>query len=369
MCFLTVVIFLLGIGGLSGCGSGGGGAQDTPSGGGGQNSPPAQSPTVTVGPNRTLMSNSTQYSFDVYQASNADKAVIFLHGGGGTKYGFACQIGLNLSTSSTNGCNSSDPFNATDYSTINSQVLTDNKAIAVFPQGKSIPGAPGAYTWSNYVMTSGQNDMQFLADLVSYLNSTYKVNKFYLVGHSNGAMMANRVWCENPGLFSGYVAVSGPPSTQFLHSGVPTCNPAQVQPYMGIIGSYDTVLQVINYTTATGPEPHDNNWESDTWTINPLLDDAAFLNHVVLGERWYLPYRVNMSCNGTVAAGDSSSTSSDNGILSTWSFCNNSIQLIRVNGSGHDISSSTDLYGEPAMDTVVGQYFVLNTAFSFISSH
>lgn len=357
--FSAIFLFLLVAGCLSGCGGGSGGSAQNKSAT--QNN--TQSPTVKVLPDQTIVSNGTTYSFDVYQASNADKAVIFLHGGGGTKYGFACQLGLNQS----NGCSTNDPFDGTDYSSINGQVLINNKAIAVFPQGQSISSAPHAYTWSNYVMTSGQDDMQFLNDLVNYLASTYNIakNKFYLVGHSNGGMMANRVWCEDPGLFSAYVAISGPPSEHFLNPNT-QCSPAEVQPYLGIVGSDDTVLQVIGYDLQSlQPDPTINNWENPTWTVNPLLTDPAFLDSVVIGERSFLPDRVQMSCNETVASGDASATTSGN--VTEWSFCNNSIQLLRVNGAGHGIVA--ERLGEPPLDQIAGQNFVLKTAFNFIASH
>ena len=274
--------------------------------GGGSEPPPLETtkpPNVIVESNQTLFTT-TSRSFDIYRATNADKAIVFLHGGGGTKHNFAYELGINLS------------IDDSSYNVVNEQILFDNKAIAVFPQGETIAAAPAAYTWNNYVMDSGQDDIQFLRDLVSFIATQYHVSKFYIVGHSNGGMMANRIWCEAPDLFEAYIAISGPPSEHFLAPAT-LCSPTQVKPYLGIVGAQDNVLQ-------------DYDWEAQTWTINPSLTegDPSFVDPILIGERYFLPTRVMQRCGGTVNAGDADAITDS--AVAKWSFCNNSIKLMRV---------------------------------------
>ncbi|NOY53043.1 MAG: alpha/beta hydrolase [Deltaproteobacteria bacterium] len=302
-----------------GCGSGGG------SGGGSITTTLPEQPTVIVASDLTL--DTAPNSFDIYRATNADKTVIFLHGGGGTKHNFAYELGINLSKVGS------------DYSDVNEQVLIDNKVLAVFPQGKAIAEEPKAYTWENYVMTSGGDDMQFMSDLVAFINAQYKITRFFIVGHSNGGMMVNRIWCEAPEIFDAYIAISGPPSEHFLNSAA--CSPVVVRPYMGIVGSDDMVLQDVSH------------WEDQTWTIDPWVVSAspkAFIDPVIIGERSFLQDRVTAKCSGIVDGGDADATV--NGSITTWSFCNDSIQLVRVDSAGHSIGSLESVSGSTMLDMI-----------------
>jgi len=302
-----------------GCGSGGG------SGGGSITTTAPDQPTVVVASNLTL--DTAPNSFDIYRASNADKAVIFLHGGGGTKHNFAYALGINLSKSGF------------DYSHVNGQALIDNKVLAVFPQGEAIAEEPKAYTWDNYVMTSGGDDMQFMSDLVDFINAQYKITRFFIVGHSNGGMMVNRIWCETPEIFDAYIAISGPPSEHFLDPAI--CSPVVVRPYMGIVGSDDMVLQDIGH------------WEDRTWTIDPQVvsvSPKAFVDPVIIGERYFLQDRVTAKCSGIVDVGDVDAAV--DGSTTMWFFCNDSIQLVRVDSAGHSIGSLESVSGSTMLDMI-----------------
>ena len=263
-------------------------------------------------------------SFDIYRATNADKAVVFLHGAMGTSHSFAFQVGLIGS------------FDEGDYSGVDEQVILDNRAVAVFPQGLAVAAVPQATTWDNHVMISGRDDVQFLRDLVAYISGKYQITKFYLVGHSNGGMMVNRVWCEAPDLFDAYVAIAGSPSEHYLLPG--TCTPAEVRPYLGIVGSADAVLQVPGH------------WGDQTWTINPgLVNPAAFVDPVLIGERYFLDKRVEiMACGEAVGDGDADSVT--DGAVTTWSYCNNSIKLVRVEAAFHTFSSLETIAGRSMLD-------------------
>ena len=74
-------------------------------------------------------------------------------------------------------------------------------------------------------MDSGQDDVAFLGALALYLHNTTAVAfpalplgaRLSLAGHSNGAMMANRVWCETgDASFDNYFSFEGPPSSYVL---------------------------------------------------------------------------------------------------------------------------------------------------------
>ena len=205
---------------------------------------------------------------------------------------------------------------------VNEEALLTNRALAVFPQGQAITAAPESFTWSNYVTDSGLDDMAFIRDLVGFISARYNISRFYIVGHSTGGMMVNRIWCEAPDLFDGYIAIAGPPAQLFLDPK--RCSPnAEAKPYLGIVRSDDWVLGV------------PDNWEAPTWTIKQVLMQLpikpapeAFLDPVVIGERSFLQTRVTKICEEVVGEGDSSAVS--DGSITTWSFCEDSIRLLRV---------------------------------------
>lgn len=280
-------------------------------------------PTVIVESNQHLAT--APHAFDVFRASDADTVIVFLHGGGGTKE--AVEYALGLKTTPDTG----------SYDVANKDILLNNKIIAVFPQGQAYR-RNATTTWSNYVMTSGQDDKQFLTDLVSYVKSQYHVSHIILSGHSNGGMMTSRVWCESPQLFDTYVAFAGPPSEHFLNAATP-CAPTSPKPFLSMVGSADMVLR-------------DSDWEAQTWTINPLLTaGSSFIDPVLIGERAFLPTKVSRRCGATVGAGESDATRQ--GVRTTWSYCNGSIKLVRLEGSGHSMDSIQSTSGSNMLQMAI----------------
>jgi polyhydroxybutyrate depolymerase len=69
-----------------------------------------------------------------------------------------------------------------------------------------------------YAYTHNVDDMAFLKALVPAVDPGH-ARPVYVVGYSNGARLAYRVACTDPGLFDAYAAVKGGPS--------PTCMPAK----------------------------------------------------------------------------------------------------------------------------------------------
>lgn len=65
---------------------------------------------------------------------------------------------------------------------------------------------------------NGTNDVAYITDAVSYLAGKYGVDraKIFAIGHSNGAMMAQRMVCETR-VFAGVVSISGPLNLDTTH--------------------------------------------------------------------------------------------------------------------------------------------------------
>ncbi len=74
--------------------------------------------------------NGFPHQIDYYAPSNAQIAVIFLHGGGGHKEALAYDLGIKNDSSTGDHDLSSDGI----------AWLTTHKVLAVFPQGQALPG-------------------------------------------------------------------------------------------------------------------------------------------------------------------------------------------------------------------------------------
>lgn len=249
---------------------------------------------------------------------------MILHGGGGHNYEVAHSFGLN----SASGPPSKD--------SIDWAWLTERRLIAVFPQGQSLADAPVAFTWSNHVMDSGEDDVAFLQALAEHLRRRYSVSNLYLVGHSNGGMMANRMWCESPTTFDAYVSIAGPGSRIYLDSPE-LCSPGTGQPYYGIVGSEDSVLQVAG------------DWDALTWKIaTPLVLAAAraFVNPELLGEWQQFVRRAQGLCGDEPAL----ASPAVEGPVSTWTACDDRLRLARIAGGEHSIESLESAAGRKLVD-------------------
>lgn len=277
------------------------------SGSGGSSTGSAVStPSVTVSSKANQTITGFPHAIDYYIPSNAEYAVIFLHGGGGQKESFAYNLGIK------NNSGSSDY----EISDAGKTWLTDNKVLAVFPQGQHVTGMPAATTWNNYVMDSGKDDVAFLQNLVAALradSSLPAVTKFYLVGHSNGGMMVNRMWCESPSTFAAYGALAGPPSSLLASTGAHPCHPAVFKPYIGVVGNTDTQLQTTGQMGAT------------TWTLSSYNGGSpAWVSSTVLNDLIYFSSRTSAQCSG------SPSGPSVSGQLSTYTGCSGTLKEIIV---------------------------------------
>jgi poly(3-hydroxybutyrate) depolymerase len=268
--------------------------------------------TVTIRYNQTI--SGFPHKIDQYIPSNATTAIVFLHGGGGKKEGFAYNLGLKTTDDASSYLLTAD----------GEAWLKTNKVAVIFPQGQN--RAALSWTWTNYVMDSGENDVSFLQNLKTHLASDpsfANVTKYYLAGHSNGGMMTNRMWCESPATFNAYGALAGPPSSDLAASGAHPCNPSSVKPYMAIVGNADQQLQTSGQMSAT------------TWSLyNYNSSSSAWVTGTVLNEKVYYSNRVALKCSSSVNAPLTS------GQLTTYSDCSQSLKLVVV--------SQTTVSGSPS---------------------
>jgi poly(3-hydroxybutyrate) depolymerase len=278
------------------------------------------------------------HPIDVYAPPGATRVVVYLHGGGGSKEQGAEQLGLRTETKGT--------------VTYDKAWLLANRVAFVIPQGQAANGQLGT-TWSNYLMTSGVDDMAFLTALAAAIRSGTlstalpALSKVAVSGHSNGGIMANRVWCEGPTLFDAFVSFAGPASVHLAAGADHACAPSVTKPYLGYVGDQDVVLQTAGNTDVA------------TWTIVPALANTdGFLDPNVVNEAFFhRDLRVPATCGGVAAAPTVS------GKLTKFSDCAGKIQLVRVTGADHCLSGivCTHVFGGtqgPSMERVVGRRMI-----------
>jgi len=297
---------------LVGCGGGGSDSDSSPTAGtAGTAGEPA---AAAVDRLLSITLPGYPHAVNVYRTAGAQRAIVLLHGGGGDLNAVAYQVGLNSSAVYTT------------VNTINWAWLDANKVTLVVPQGQHIPGNPGATTWSNDAMTSGQDDKGFLQALAARVRSDYGLADITLMGHSMGGAMTNRMWCESNGTFNRFVSLAGPLSSTFGQAATP-CSPGSTPaPYMGIIGDSDSVMQT------------SGAWEAATWTVNPVVVASsieAWLNNVVIGEFHQQQARTALVCHGTLGSQDSTTS----GNVDTWQSCSGRLVLKRVRGADHSVAS------------------------------
>lgn len=276
------------------------------------------------------------HPIDLYVPPGATRVVVFLHGGGGSKSQAAEQLGLR--TEAKDGT-----------VTYDSAWLSANHIAFVIPQGQAPNGQRG-YTWTNYVMTSGVDDMAFMTALASAIRSggldpsLPALSKVAVAGHSNGGMMTNRLWCEAPSSFDAFVSFAGPASVHLGIGADHACAPSSTKPYIGYVGDQDTVLQTSGKSDVA------------TWTVAPTLANTpGFVDPDLVNEAFFhRDVRVPKACAGAPSAPVTV------GPLTTFSDCSGKIKLVRVQGADHCLSGALCTYGfgsksGPSLGQVVGK--------------
>lgn len=197
---------------------------------------------------------------------------VLLHGAGGTKERFARSAGVLKSATV-----------ASRY--VDWDFLATLQVAAVFPMGQRCTGNQGPFnpygintvtdkqpdgvrTWSNRVMWSGANDLQFLRDLVTVLTGMFPNIRTTLAGHSNGGMMAQRTWYEEPTLFDCFASIAGPAAIDYdpVYGTLPL--PTIKRPFYEQIGEQDN-----NINTIAAPD----GVFSDRYFANPANFGRAFV--------------------------------------------------------------------------------------------
>ena len=182
-------------------------------------------------------------------------------------------------------------------------------------------------------MDSGQDDVSFLRALASHLRGSFSLPRLYLTGHSNGGMMANRMWCETgDSLFDGFVSFDGPPSSWFAnnsstqHKSCAATSQASPPPYLSVFAYNDSV---VGHT----PEQHldDELWQLSA--VTRAISPYAFVNDAVLNDIFaFVQLRAPLRCGESPPR--TPSTRRDN--VRVFSSCNGTAVVAAIKGANTD---------------------------------
>lgn len=259
------------------------------------------------------------HKIDVYRPPGATRAIVFLHGNGGTPGSLAYVLGFSVSAYPS-------------AKTVNWDWLTRNGIIAVLPQGQAAPGSTVG-TWSNYIAYSGQDDVAFLSALSANVKSRYGMAEVSLAGYSAGGVMSGRVWCEATTAYKSFVSIAGPMMSG-SGKGI-TCTPPTTAPYFVMLGAKDMVLPTYN-PGLPAPTPEQAavgltaGFLAAEWTRD---SDRA---------RWVCGEATQLNGATVAPAGP------------TWNNCSNRIRYSVVKNADHTIPSFEAATGTKVVDFIAG---------------
>lgn len=120
------------------------------------------------------------------------------------------------------------------------------------------PKYPNCKNRNRCTWTSCGDDLGFLKKIIDLTKDNYNINKVYVLGMSNGGMMAQALACEYPYLFAGVVNVVG-----MQHLGL-SCTPESPVNFILYGGKKDQVVPPINIKSHDGYyyEPMANTFNS-----------------------------------------------------------------------------------------------------------
>lgn len=94
--------------------------------------------------------------------------------------------------------------------------------------------------------TSCSDDLGFIKDIVIHMKNTFSINKTYVMGLSNGGMMAQMAGCKYPDLFNGVLNVVG------MHPLGLSCTPEKPTNLVIYGGMLDKSTPPVNITSSGG---------------------------------------------------------------------------------------------------------------------
>lgn len=185
-------------------------------------------------------------------------------------------------------------------------------------------------------MDSGQDDVSFLRALALHLRGSLSLPRLYLTGHSNGAMMANRMWCETGGsLFDNFVSFDGPPSSWFAKNSGTEHKSCKGASQFGLPPPYLSVFAYNDGVVGHTPEQHlDDEFWSVSWQTQ-MLSQYAFIN----GDLWndmfaFEQLRAPLRCGESPPRTDAPSTETDR--LRVFSACEGTAVVAAIKGENND---------------------------------
>jgi polyhydroxybutyrate depolymerase len=87
---------------------------------------------------------------------------------------------------------------------------------------------------------SGPDDSRYLSELISTIRDTYRIDRVYLIGHSNGGFMAFRMACDHAGQVTAVASLNGA-----TWSDDTQCRPSQP---VGVLAIHSTDDETIAFT-------------------------------------------------------------------------------------------------------------------------
>ncbi len=196
--------------------------------------------------------------------------------------------------------------------------------IVVYPEGRGSP-----QSWAVGPGPAGQQDVQFIRDLVALLQEQLSIDpaRIYATGISNGGGMANRLACDMPDVIAAIAPVSG--AYLFWQD----CSPSRPVPVVAFHGTAD---QIVPY-------------EGQGRTLPPIRDWAA---------AW--ASRNGCSATPTVTFQKGEVTGE------TWDSCSAEVVLYTIEGRGHSWPGSAMI---PALDIATQDIVATEVIWEFFAAH
>jgi polyhydroxybutyrate depolymerase len=129
---------------------------------------------------------------------------------------------------------------------------------------------------------AGIDDVAYLTGLVREVEAEYNVDprRIYVIGHSNGGFMANRLACDAPGLFAAAFSLAGA-----FWSDASRCSAAAAVSFVQAHGTLDDTIRFDGGSLALGaastPRPYPSaettasHWSRVAGCSGPLVDSGA----------------------------------------------------------------------------------------------